>query len=151
DLKDVEWICRRVRETGVDGVLLGRVTQGNPWIFRNKSQIKCALRSDADVTIHSFPVGLEERFHVLLEHGRHFEKHNTLRSFVGMRKHLAWYCNGSPGAAQLRAQMVRVSCIEEVVQCLVDYAGSLGSQFEPAESALREDNSRSSGEDFWLS
>jgi tRNA-dihydrouridine synthase len=132
DLKDMEWTRRRVRETGVDGVLLGRATQGNPWIFRAKGQVKRALRSDADTTICSSPVGLDERFHVLLEHSRHFAKHNGVHNFVAIRKHLAWYCHGSPRAAQLRARMVRVNCVEEVVQCLADYAEVADRQFEPA-------------------
>ena len=88
--------------------------------------MKQALRSAAGVTIDSPSVGLEERFRVLLEHSRHFEKHSMIRSFVGMRKHLAWYCYDSPGAAELRAQMVRVSHIEELVQCLRAYAETLG-------------------------
>ena len=125
DLKHMEVVCRRVRETGVDGVLLGRAAQGNPWIFRAKDRVKQALRSAVDVTIQAPSVGLEERFRVLIEHSRHFEEHSMIRSFVGMRKHLAWYCCGSPGAAELRAQMVRVSHIEEVVQCLRAYAETL--------------------------
>jgi tRNA-dihydrouridine synthase len=125
DLKHMDMVRRRVRETGVDGVLLGRGAQGNPWIFRAKDQLKQALRSALDGSIHSPSVGLEERFRVLIEHSRHFEKHSMIRSFVGMRKHLAWYCCDSPGAAELRAQMVRVSHIEEVVQCLRAYAGTL--------------------------
>ena len=125
DLKHMDAVCRRVRETGVDGVLFGRAAQGNPWIFRAKDRVKQALRSAVDVTIQAPSVGLEERFRVLIEHSRHFEEHSMIRSFVGMRKHLAWYCCGSPGAAELRAQMVRVSHIEEVVQCLRAYAETL--------------------------
>src|SRR5215475_5879033 len=125
DLKHMDAVCRRVRETGVDGVLLGRAAQGNPWIFRAKDRVKQALRSPVDVTIQSPSVGLTERFCVLIEHCRHFEEHGTIRSFVAMRKHLAWYCCDSPGAAELRAQMVRVSHIEEVAQCLKAYAGTI--------------------------
>jgi tRNA-dihydrouridine synthase len=125
DLKHMDAVCRRVRETGVEGVLLGRAAQGNPWIFRAKDQVKALLRSAVGVTIHPPSVGLEDRFRVLIEHSRHFEKHSMIRSFVGMRKHLAWYCCDSPGAAELRAQMVRVSHIEEVIQCLRAYAGTL--------------------------
>ena len=125
DLKHMDAVCRRVRETGVDGVLFGRAAQGNPWIFRAKDRVKQALRSAVDVTIQAPSIGLEERFRVLIEHSRHFEEHGMIRSFVGMRKHLAWYCCGSPGAAELRAQMVRVSHIEEVVQCLRAYAETL--------------------------
>jgi len=150
DLKDMEGVCRRVHETGVDGVLLGRAAQGNPWIFRAKEQVKQALRSAAGVTIDSPSVGLEERFRVLLEHSRHFEKHSMIRSFVGMRKHLAWYCYDSPGAAELRAQMVRVSHIEEVVQCLSAYVETLGSRLESAEPRLIEKDSRATNTASWL-
>ena len=134
DLKDMAGVCRRVHDTGVDGVLLCRAAQGNPWIFRAKNQAKRSLRSR--VTIHSPVIALEERFRVLLEHSRHFEKYNLIRNFVGMRKHLAWYCCDSPGAAELRARMVRVNDIEEVVQCLRAYAGLLGAQFDLTEPAL---------------
>jgi tRNA-dihydrouridine synthase len=151
DLKHIEAVCRRVGETGVDGVLLGRAAQGNPWIFRGKDAVKRALRSAAGLPIHSPSVGLEERFRVLIEHSHHFEKHSMFRSFVGMRKHLAWYCCDSPGAAELRAQMVRVNRIEEVVQCLRAYARSLGSQFEAVEPALRDHDSGVTSTASWLS
>ncbi len=151
DVKHMEAVFRRVRETGVDGVLLGRAAQGNPWIFRAKDQAKQALRSAAGLTIDSPSIGLEERFRVLLEHSRHFEKHNVIRSFVGMRKHLAWYCCDSPGAAQLRAQMVRVNHFDEVVQCLRTYGGSLGARFDPAELALPGNDSRVTNTTFLFS
>jgi nifR3 family TIM-barrel protein len=151
DLRDTVAVCRRVRETGVDGVLLGRAAQGNPWIFRAKEQVKQALRSGAGVTIDSPSVGLEERFRVLLEHSRHFERHSMIQSFVGMRKHLAWYCYDSPGAAELRAQMVRVSHIEELVQCLRAYAERLGLRIRPADSALLEHDARITNAASWFS
>ena len=142
DLKDMNTAHRRVSETGVDGILFGRAAQGNPWIFRAKDQVKRALRSAAEVRIlNSRSVNLEERFRVLLEHSRHFEKTNIVRNFVAMRKHLAWYCCDSPGMAELRAQVVRVNCMEDVIQCLRTYAGRLGSQFGPVWVVLREGDS----------
>jgi tRNA-dihydrouridine synthase len=143
DLKGMEMVCHRVKETGVDGVLLGRAAQGNPWIFRAKNGVKQGLRSTAAITVHSPPVGLEERFRVLLEHCRHFERHSMVRSFVGMRKHLAWYCCDSPGAAELRAQMVRVNNIEEVVERLRDYNQRLGArrfEFPPGDVGAQATN-----------
>jgi len=113
--------------------------------------VKQALRSAAGVTIDSPPVGLEERFRVLLEHSRHFEKHSMIRSFVGMRKHLAWYCYDSPGAAELRAQMVRVSHIEELVQCLRAYAETLDLRIRPSDSALLEHDARITNAASWFS
>lgn len=148
DVKDAATVCRRVGETGVDGILLGRAAQGNPWIFRAKDQMKHAICDATSVATDS--PRLEERFRVLLEHSRHFEKHSMFRSFVGMRKHLAWYCYDSPGAAELRAQMVRTSRIEEVVQCLSAYAETLGLRLECTESPLSEDDSQAVNT-AWLS
>jgi tRNA-dihydrouridine synthase len=129
DLRDMGEVYRRVRETHVDGVLIGRAAQGEPWIFRAKELVKQALRSQCREMIHAAPVSLAERFQVMLEHGHHFAGHTQIHSFVGMRKHLAWYCKGSRGAAELRAQMVRVRDIDEVGALLRAYAASLGTQF----------------------
>jgi tRNA-dihydrouridine synthase len=125
DLKDMDDVRRRVRETGVDGVLLGRAAQGNPWIFRAKEQVKEALRLNAGAFIPHAPISLEERFAVMLEHGNRFARYGNASSFVGMRKHLAWYCKSSPGAAALRAQMVQVNNVGEVVERLRSYTARL--------------------------
>ncbi len=142
DLRDMEDVYRRVRETGVDGVLLGRAAQGNPWIFRAKDQVKQALRTEGAVAIPCSPASLKERFEVILEHSHYFEKHWGIPSFVGMRKHLAWYCRGSPRAAELRSRMVRVNNVDEVVDCLRSYSAMLASEFEPADSTLCEHDLR---------
>ena len=129
DLRDMADVYRRVRETHVDGVLIGRAAQGEPWIFRAKEQVKQALRAQCGEMIHDVPVSLAERFRVMLEHSAHFAGHTQIHSFVGMRKHLAWYCKGTRGAAELRAQMVRVKNIDEVAALLRAYAASLGAVF----------------------
>jgi tRNA-dihydrouridine synthase len=138
DLTDMSDVYRRVRETQVDGVLIGRSAQGEPWIFRTKEQVKQALRAKAPLALQPAMVALAERFTVMIEHSSHFERHAQVRSFVGMRKHLAWYCKGTPGAAELRAQMVRVNNIAEVVERLQNYAAALGTWFEPTDIALYE-------------
>jgi tRNA-dihydrouridine synthase len=120
DLQDMTQVQRRVRETKVDGVLLGRVAQGNPWIFRAKHQVKGALAENRDLSIASMPVSLEERFRVISEHSRHHEQ-VAGENFVGIRKHLTWYCRGFRGAAEMRSQMVRVKTAEDVKRCLVNF------------------------------
>ena len=52
---------------------------------------------------------MAERFKVIVEHSRHFETYVQERNFVGMRKHLIWYCRDFRGAAELRTKMVRVN------------------------------------------
>lgn len=121
DLQDMTQVQRRVRETQVDGVLLGRVAQGNPWIFRAKHQVKRALAENRDSSIPSVPVTLEERFRVISEHSSYHELQAPGENFVGIRKHLTWYCRGFRGAAEMRSQMVRVKTAEDVRQCLLNF------------------------------
>jgi nifR3 family TIM-barrel protein len=120
DLRDMGDIYRRVRQCGVDGVLLGRAAEGNPWIFKAKAQLKQALRDCVPPVLHE-SVGLAERFKVIVEHSRHFETYVQERNFVGMRKHLIWYCRDFRGAAELRTKMVRVNDTGDVIRCLRDY------------------------------
>ena len=121
DLQDMTQVQRRVRETKVDGVLLGRVAQGNPWVFRAKHQVKRALAENRDLSMASMPVSLEERFRVISEHSSHHEQ-VAGENFVGIRKHLTWYCRGFRGAAEMRSQMVRVKTADDVRRCLVNFA-----------------------------
>ena len=120
DLRDMGDIYRRVRQSGVDGVLLGRAAEGNPWIFEAKHQLKQALLNSIPPA-RAEPISLAERFRVVVEHARHFETYVQERNFVGMRKHLIWYCRDFRGAAELRTRMVRVNNSAEVIQCLRDY------------------------------
>jgi nifR3 family TIM-barrel protein len=140
DLKDMRDVYRCVRETGVDGVLLGRSTQGNPWIFKTKGEVKKALRCPG-IRINLASIPLEERFKVMLEHAAHFEHYWGAQSFVAMRKHLAWYCHSLPRAAELRAQMVRVSSVAELVKSLSAYTASIDPRFEATNTPWREQHS----------
>ena len=138
DLQDMAQVHRRVRETQVDGVLLGRSAQGNPWIFRAKHQVKRALAENSELFIASMPISLEERFRVILEHSGHFEQQASGENFVGIRKHLTWYCRGFRGAAEMRSQMVRVKTAGEVHQCLKNFTAQ-SANIEPRAAGRYED------------
>jgi tRNA-dihydrouridine synthase len=121
DLQAMGDVFRRVCQCGVDGVLLGRAAQGNPWIFQAKDNLKRALRFEAPVPDTPLPLSLEDRFRLILEHARHYESYVQIRNFVGMRKHLIWYCRDFRGAAELRSKMVRVNSSADVEHCLQEY------------------------------
>src|SRR5262249_35966829 len=85
DLRSLEDVYRGVMETGVDGVLLGRASQGNPWIFKGKSNLKEAIRSRRPEAVPRPPaVDIEERFKILLAHSRHFAAWREPHVFVAM-------------------------------------------------------------------
>jgi tRNA-dihydrouridine synthase len=126
DLRGLEDVYRRVRETRVDGVLLGRSAQGNPWIFQAKEEVKRALRDDRLPVLEEILVPIEERFRVALEHCRHFAARREAHAFVSMRKHLSWYCKFARGIAGVRGELVHVNSVADVVECFRRYTATLG-------------------------
>jgi len=130
DLQDMKDVCRRVRETNVDGVLVGRAAQGNPWIFRTKDDVKHALHANDFPSNSDEAISLEKRFEVILEHSNHFETFCGRSRFNAIRKHLIWYCRGFRGAAGMRATMVRVNSARDVATCLSDFIASTRAESE---------------------
>lgn len=119
DLRSLEDAVGRIRESGVQGVLIGRAVLGEPWLFRSKQAARaCALRPDQQESgvpdVSRSAIGLHERFQVMLGHAREFEAILGVERFPRMRKHLGWYCKGFPNAAALRARMVRTGSSAEV-------------------------------------
>jgi tRNA-dihydrouridine synthase len=117
-------VVSRVRETGVDGVLVGRAALGAPWFFRSKEQVRqlvCESLGNGAPTDLGLALQLGERFAVLVDHAQQFQALFGQKQFYRMRKHLGWYCKGFPHAASLRAHMVRVSSIDELNQVLHDF------------------------------
>lgn len=100
DIKDLKDAHEKIRQYGVDGVLIGRATFGNPWIFQGK-----------EATI-------EEKLSIALEHARLHEKIFTPKFFFPMRKHLAWYCRGFPGASEVRQQLMQTNNSGDVEKIL---------------------------------
>lgn len=121
DIRSLNEAARRIRESGVDGVLIGRAALGNPWIFRKKSALREALNEPA---LPSFPdeaASSLERLDAALEHARLFQESRPVSRFAEMRKHLGWYCKGFPGASQLREKLVRVRNVDEVEALLAPF------------------------------
>ena len=124
DVRDLQDVYRRVRQTGVDGVLIGRSAQGDPWMFRDKEALKQALSSHGEWISRSAQVDIPERFRVIVEHSEHFERLCGRSRFMAMRKHLTWYCRNFRGAAEMRARMTRASSTEDVRRCFAELMSS---------------------------
>ncbi|MCP9439519.1 MAG: tRNA-dihydrouridine synthase [Nitrospira sp.] len=123
DIQSLHEAAARIRETGVDGVLVGRAVLGAPWFFKEKERTRKFVQrtNEAGIERDEQDVPLSRRFAVLLDHARQFEAFYGPNRFYRMRKHLAWYCKGFPRAAALRARMVRVSSVGELESILEDY------------------------------
>lgn len=85
--------------TGCDAIMVGRGAQGNPWIFKR--------------ILHYLHTGeilpeptAEERVEKALRHAEMLIDYKG--EYIGvreMRKHMAWYMKGLPGAAELRGKL----------------------------------------------
>ncbi len=111
DVKNYEEALAKAKLVDADGIMIGRASFGNPFIFLPKSK-----RQKLE-TASSF-------FNLAIEHAEIFEQHNLVRGrdkFFSMRKHLAWYIKAVPGAAQLRSQLVKTNSALEVKKILDNY------------------------------
>ncbi len=136
DIHTMTDVIRRVHETGVQGVLVGRGTLGSPWFFKDKEAGRSLARdADAPVSPPAFTMSLQARFRAMLEHAEQFERMFGRARFPRMRKHLGWYCKGFPHAAAMRNRMVRTSSSEEVRQVVAECLARASDTLEPAQSA----------------
>jgi len=101
--------------TGADGIMIGRGSIGNPFIFR---QAKEFLQSGAMTTLPDF----RDRISVAIEHlslsvEHKGEKYGTLE----MRRHYATYLKGLPRVSRVRDKLVREEDWRQVIEILREY------------------------------
>jgi tRNA-dihydrouridine synthase len=139
DVHSYHDVIRRVRDTGVDGVLVGRAVLGSPWFFREKEEARLVLQQHlSEEGFEPWVPPLGYRFEVLLDHARRFETICGQGQFRRMRKHLGWYCKGFPHAASLRADMFRVSSVADLEQVLINFRMRNESLTEVSDRVLPE-------------
>jgi nifR3 family TIM-barrel protein len=119
DLDDAHVAMERMRDSGVDAIMLGRATLGNPWLI---SQIADLMEGR-----EARPAPSEsERLRYCIVHYRTMvEELGEARAVPQMRKHVALYLKGIPGAAVLRDRIMHldravdaIGVIEETIERL---------------------------------
>lgn len=101
DVKSREEAIEKCQTYGVDGVLIGRAAEGNPGVFRRTGE----------------PTR-EQRLAWAVEHAHKHEEIWGLNNFLPVRKHLAWYCHGFPGAVELRMKLMQTTNASEVEEVI---------------------------------
>ncbi len=104
-----------LEHTGCDAIMVGRGAQGNPWIFKR--------------ILHYLKTGellpeptAEERVEKALRHSQMLIDYKG--EYIGireMRKHMAWYMKGLPGAAELRGKLNYAETMAEMEALLRGY------------------------------
>lgn len=112
DVKSPQDAARLKEETGCDGVMIGRAVQGNPWIFRE-------MIAYEETGILPERPSLKEIKETMLRHAKlQMEYKGEYLGIREMRKHVAWYTTGFPGAAKLRDEINRVNSYQELEKLL---------------------------------
>jgi len=118
-LETPEKIRNVFKETGCDGVMIGRGAIENPWIF---IQAKHFL---ATGDILPEPT-LEERFRVLMEHLQlSVECKGERKGVIEFRKHYTGYLKGLYGASKVRQEMMMYVDLEPIMVRLLKYRDEL--------------------------
>lgn len=118
DIKCGEDTVNMMKQTGCDGVMIGRAARGNPWIFRQVSEYM------NNGTIVEKP-SVEEICRMIKRHAG--ELCRIKGEFTGireMRKHFAWYTAGIKHAAALRNEVNQVTSLsqfDEMVDKILEY------------------------------
>ena len=112
DVISGESALRMRAETGCDGVMIGRGSQGNPWIF---SELK---EYEKTGSMPSRPTAAVIR-DTILRHARlQIDFKGEYLGIREMRKHVAWYTKGMKGSAKLRDAINLVESYEELEELL---------------------------------
>lgn len=109
DIFDAETGLRRMKDYGVDGIMIGRGAMGNPWIFRDLN----ALSSGQEIR----EITAEERLETIRLHYRMMlEWKPEYIAVREMRKHIAWYLHGIRGASKMRVQINHIESADEALE-----------------------------------
>ena len=108
DIVDGESALKCLKRTGADGVMIGRASFGDPWVF---SQAKAAMQGKpiperpplaqrVDAAVKQFELALQDK-------GEHI-------ACLEARKHFAWYLRGVSHSNYYKAQISAIGTMEDI-------------------------------------
>jgi nifR3 family TIM-barrel protein len=101
-----------MRDTGCDGVVIGRGCLGRPWLF---AELEAAMRGE---TVPAAPC-LGQVADVIRRHVELLVEWNGDDARLApFRKHLAWYLKGYPVGSELRQAAARIDTVEDIEELL---------------------------------
>ncbi len=114
DVTDALSAKRLIEETGCDGIMIGRASRGNPWIFKEITQY-------LDTGILPEKPSMEEVRNTILRHAAlQLEYKGEYTGIREMRKHVAWYTAGYPHSAKLRRMVNEMESFAELEESICE-------------------------------
>lgn len=122
DIVDEQTALEMFEKTGVDGIMIGRGTFGNPWIFKKISHF---LQTGEKLP----EAPLEERLQILEKHiNLELKSKPEIVAIRELRKPISWYTKGLKDSSEFRDKINKIEKIEELKQEIYTYFKYLGSK-----------------------
>nr|WP_322098163.1 tRNA dihydrouridine synthase DusB [Nakamurella alba] len=101
-----------VRETGCDGVVVGRGCQGRPWLFAELAAAFAGTPAPVPPTLGEVAAVLRRHAELLCE------EMGADRGIRDLRKHIAWYLKGFAAGSDLRRELGMVHSLDQLDELL---------------------------------
>lgn len=112
DIKTIYDAKRMLDETGVDAVMIGRATLGNPWFIK---ECVSYLENGEIIPKPSFT----ERIDMIKKHYELLKKYNNEKvALLEIRMHALWYIKGIPGVKKYKSIITQCSTEKEFFEVL---------------------------------
>ncbi len=119
DIVSGETAVKCLKRTGADGIMIGRASFGDPWIF---AEARAALNGDMDyqrpmlknriaLAVRQFEISEQD-------HGEHI-------ACLEARKHFAWYLRGVAHSAYYKNQISSMNTMEDIYRIAKDIVRDL--------------------------
>lgn len=110
DIVDVSSANNMFNYTNVDGIMIGRGTLGNPWIFKqliNNDNNEISKKDKLDMILHHYDLEIQNK-----------GEYTAIRE---MRKHICWYIKGLKNNTYIKDIINRLENIDEIKKVLIEY------------------------------
>ena len=115
DVFDVQDAVNMLEKTKCDAIMIGRGSQGNPWIFNRINHYMKTGEVLPEPT-------LEEKISTAIKHmNLAVAEHGEYVAVREMRKHIGWYLKGLKNSAKYRDQINKITDYKEVISMLEEY------------------------------
>lgn len=120
DITCAQTARRRLRESGVAGLMIGRAAMSNPWIFQE-------IRTLLETGVEAIPATLDQRWSLILDHCRREITWRKDENFAlrAMRSRLMAYTRGMPGGRHLRGALAQIASLGQLEGLVGDHLAQM--------------------------
>lgn len=130
DVETAEDAVAMIRETGCDGVMIGRASMKNPWIFRQTAELLAGATPREATAV--------ERRNLMLWHFGEIERvvSDPREALHKLRTITGWYTHGLENGKMLRVRISELSTPAEFREAVVEFFDATGARFEVPEAQV---------------